>query len=84
MIDYYLAVGKTDKKLHSSTGDGRIDRIKALAEELIAFGEDGRLATVSAANVEEAIHVAVQVRDLGKAQWFRGQIKNYPKLTPSI
>jgi FRG domain len=60
-----------------------MDRVQKLAEELIALRRLGR-ATIHAINVDEAVAVSERLRDLGKAQWFRGQIQNWPELTPSL
>lgn len=61
-----------------------MDRVRDLTRELLLLRQQGYKATVYAENVDEAIAVAEKLRDLGVAQWFRGQIQNWPELTPSI
>ncbi len=61
-----------------------MNRVQELAEELMALRQQGRRATVHVTSVDEAIALAARLRDLGKAQWFRGQVQNWPKLTPSF
>ena len=61
-----------------------MNRIERLADELIRAGKSGSAASVRAADVVEAIAVAQRLLELGEAQWFRGQVRNWPKLTPTF
>ncbi|GEM_PF-2367938 len=56
-----------------------MDKIEQLVEALVS-----RKDTVRADNVEDAVKAMERLRDMGHAQWFRGQIRNWPKLVPTV
>jgi hypothetical protein len=62
----------------------KMNRVQELVEELAARRQKVGPPIVCAANVDEAVAVAQRLQELGQAQWFRGQVENWPKLTPGL
>jgi len=59
-----------------------MNRVDMLVNTLL--NKRNRRLALEAKDVEEAVRVMERLRDTGQTYWFRGQIINWPQLTPSI
>lgn len=63
--------------------DQKVKRIERIVSEY-RDKRPGGFATVRARDVFEAVAVAERLKALGEAQWFRGQVQDWPKVAPTI
>jgi hypothetical protein len=65
-------------------GDGKDAPVERLVEEFRARRRAGGRTIVRAVDVVQAVQVAEALRGSGDAQWFRGQVADWPKLAPTF
>jgi hypothetical protein len=58
--------------------------VEKLVAKLLQARGRGTAVLARAADVNQAVAVARCLKERGKAHWFRGQVRNHPKLMPSF
>src|SRR5215475_5837798 len=57
--------------------------VNAIVDEFQRGRRAGR-AVVRAADIHQAVDVATRVQQMGEADWFRGQVRDWPALAPTF